>query len=157
MEGQGTLNISGLTSSECLGLDVNFSSDPESGHQQWDILVNKLTVGPKLTGYATWTWDLPGNDPVPWTQVKWKANIGGELHETDFVDLPRCNPEAVTDPLPDPTLPDQDYVDLFPTVSTSLGPLTAGVCMYDSALHVSGNTYNEVQKIAIFEDPSGRK
>jgi hypothetical protein len=153
--GQGTLNISGLTSNECVGLDVAFSS--EGGFQQWDILVNKLTVGPKLTGYATWTWDLPGNDPVPWTQVKWKANINGELVETAFVDLPRCNADAVTDPLPDPTLPNQDYVDLFPTVSTSLGPLTAGVCMYDSALHVSGNTYNEVQKIAIFEDPSGRK
>jgi hypothetical protein len=155
--GQGTLNISGLTSSECLGLDVSFSTDPETGAQQWDILVNKLTVGPKLTGYATWTWDLPGNEPVPWTKVKWKANIDGTLQETNFVDLPRCNAGAVTDPLPSPTLPNPAYEALFPTVTTSLGDLTAGVCMYDSALHVSGNTYNEVQKIAIFEDPSGRK
>jgi hypothetical protein len=153
--GEGTLNISGLTSNECLGLDVEFSL--VDGFQQWSIEVNKLSVEDKLTGYATWTWDLPGTDPVPWTEIKWKHSNGVSLEETDFVPLPRCNADAVTDPMPDPTLPNPEYSALFPIVSTTLGDIPAGVCMFNSELTDSGNTYTETQQIAINEDPAGRK
>jgi hypothetical protein len=153
--GQGSLNISGLISSECAGLDVTFSS--EGGVQQWFIDVHKLSVDVKVTGYATWTWDLPGTGSIPWTQIKWKHSNGVTLEETNFVDLPRCVADAVTDPMPDPTLPNPAYSALFPTVTTSLGNIPAGACMFGSTLVASGDTYTETQNIAINEDLGGRK
>ena len=155
VDGQGTLNISGLTSTECTGVDVTFSS--EGGVQQWFIDAHKLSVEDKITGYATWTWDLPGTDPIPWTQIKWKHSNGVTLDETNFVNLPRCDANAVTDPMPDPTLPNPAYSALFPTVSTSLGNIPAGACMFHSELTDSGDTYTEAQQIAINEDLGGRK
>ena len=95
--GQGTLNIGGLTSTECTGLDVTFTV-LQGGVQQWSIEPNKPDVTVKILGYTTWTWDLPGPDPVPWTQISWKVNINGTLQSTNFVDLPKCNASAVNFP-----------------------------------------------------------
>lgn len=160
--GDGTLNIGELTSTDCTGLDIRFTT-PDDVVQQWSIELSKPDATAKITGYTTWTWDLPGTDPVPWTQVSWKVNVnnGPPLVSTNFVDLPRCNADAVNFPpqsaMPDPAADNPDYLALFPLVETSLGEITAGLCMYNSTLQVVGETYTEIQRIAINEDPAGRK
>jgi len=161
--GDGTLNIGGLTSTDCTGLDIRFTTQ-DNVVQQWTIELSKPDATAKITGYTTWTWDLPGTDPVPWTQVSWKVNVDGTLPlpSTEFVDLPRCNADAVHFPpqsaMPDPAANNPDYQALFPLVNAPpFGEVIAGLCMYNSTLQVSGDTYTEVQRIAINEDPAGRK
>ena len=66
-EGQGTLNIGGLTSNACIGLGINFSQEDSNNAQQWTIDERKPAATDKITGYATWIWDQPGTDAIPWT------------------------------------------------------------------------------------------
>jgi hypothetical protein len=156
VDGQGTLNIADLTSSACAGLGITFTQNA-SDTQQWTIDEVKHSPTDRITGYATWIWDQPGTDAIPWTQIKWNHNDNGTLRQTDFVDLPRCNANKVTNPMPSPTLPNTAYTDLFPTVTTSLGDITAGACVFNSSLNASASSYIETQQVAIFEDLGGRK
>ena len=157
VEGQGTLNIGGLTSNACVGLGINFSQDITNA-QQWTIDEKKLSATDKITGYATWVWDQPGTDAIPWTQIKWNHNVGGTLQETDFVDLPRCDPGSVTDPMPNPpTASNPAYSALFPTVDTSAREHPRRGLHVRLGAHDSDGSYTETQSIAIYEDLGGRK
>ena len=151
VEGQGTLNIGGLTSNACVGLGINFSQDITNA-QQWTIDENKLSATDKITGYATWVWDQPGTDAIPWTQIKWNHNVGGTLQETNFVDLPRCDAGAVTVPMPSPPTAQPAYSALFPTVTPRSVASPPGPACSTRAHGLCQRPTPRPRSIAIYED-----